>query len=155
MSSSQPQGAPRRDASGSSPHSADPAPKRRGRAAASASRLKLNLKAKAETEDGGAFPSGLRLLSALLLTAALAAAGLLAFDAPLNAQASLSSESAALNVANPAAIPFAVTLILFLIGLQAFLSASEIALITLRKSRLRQLVEEGRPAARRVGKPAR
>ena len=146
MSSSQPQGAPRRDASGSSAQSADPAPKRRGRAAAPMSRLKTESKsANAVTK-----PSVLRLVSALLLTALLAAIGLLAFDAPLNAQSALLGADGGLTASRPIAVPLAVALILFLIGLQAFLSASEIALITLRKTRLRQLVEEGKPAARRV-----
>ena len=91
------------------------------------------------------------LLLALLLPALLALISLLALDAPLNAQGSQPGASLApVDVSRPAAIPLAIALALFLIGLQAFLSASEIALITLRKSRLRQLIEEGRPAAKRV-----
>ena len=149
MSSSQPQGASRRGASGSSAHAADSAPERRRRAVASASRLEKNSKADAVAAGGSASPFGLRMLFAAL-TLALATMGLLTFDSPLNAQASRSAEAAVFPVYDPAAFPLAVTLILFLIGLQAFLSASEIALFSLRKSRLRQLVEEGRPAARRV-----
>lgn len=43
-----------------------------------------------------------------------------------------------------------VLLILFLILLNAFFAAAEIALVSVRRSRIRQLIEEGNPAAVRV-----
>ena len=148
LSSSSQQGAPRRAAPDSASNSADPAPKRRRRA----SRFALPPAVKAKPESVGAVPFRLRFWPALLVPTLLALFGLLFSGMPSSsAQETVSSPPAALIAAtNPAAFPLAVALILFLIGLQAFLSASEIALITLRKSRLRQLIEEGRPAAKRV-----
>ncbi len=147
MSSSPQQGASRRDASGTVSQPTGPAPERRRRV----SRSSAFPAAKETGRNVGAFPSGLSVLIALALPALLTFVGLLALIGPLDAQQSPAAAPPALAAApNPAAVPLAVALTLFLIGLQAFLSASEIALITLRKSRLRQLIEEGRPAAKRV-----
>ena len=49
-------------------------------------------------------------------------------------------------------VTFEILLILFLIFLSGFFSASEISLVSLRKSRVRHLVKTGNPRARRVQK---
>ena len=148
MSSSHKRGASRRAAPVPVSGSADPVPKRRRRA----SDFPHSPSAKTEERSVGAFLSAAlsRLLPALLVPGALVAFALLVFDSPLVAQESRTGAASPAVVSNPAAVPLAVAFTLLLLALQAFLSASEIALITLRKSRLRQLVEESRPAALRI-----
>ncbi|MBI3944254.1 MAG: HlyC/CorC family transporter [Chloroflexi bacterium] len=47
---------------------------------------------------------------------------------------------------------FELVLLIFLISLNAFFAASEIAIISMNKIRLRELVEQGNPAAKRVAR---